>query len=185
MKLTKTPTPLSGAFLIQPQVLGDERGFFMETWSRRDFAAAELDLNFVQDNHSRSARGVLRGLHYQDSSAPIGKLVRCTRGRIFDVAVDLRAGSPTLGRWFGTELTEDNKAQLWVPVGFAHGFVTISDVAEVQYRQTGYYTPDAEHVIAWNDPDLAIDWPLRDPTLSRRDRSGMSFQEYLAKPHFR
>lgn len=185
MKVQVHPTPLAGLVIVDVRCFSDERGFFMEPWNKRDFAQAGLDLEFVQEGHSRSRRGVIRGLHYQDMTAPMGKLVRCTVGRIFDVAVDLRVTSPTFGRWFGIELSADNKRQVYVPVGFGHGFATLSDVAEMQYKQTGYYTPPAEGGIAWNDPDLAIDWPISDPLLSPRDQYLMSLAQYRQAPAFR
>lgn len=185
MKVHITKTDLPDLVIVDVDHFSDERGFFMETWNRREFAEAGLDLDFVQDNHSRSSRGVLRGLHYQDMTAPLGKLVRCTLGAIYDVTVDIRTGSPTFGRWFGIELTAENKRQLYVPAGFAHGFATLSEVAEVQYKQTGYYVPSAEGVLIWNDPEVGVRWPIQDPTLSRRDQQGMSLQEYLKNPAFR
>ena len=163
-------TPLPGVKLIEPTVFGDERGFFMETWNARAFTAAGLDLTFVQDNHSRSARGVLRGLHFQIVN-PQGKLVRVSHGAVFDVAVDVRRSSPTLGRWVGYELSAANKRLLWVPPGFAHGFVVLSDFADFQYKCTALYDPPAERAVRWDDPALAIDWPLDGmvPTLSAKD----------------
>ena len=140
---------------------------------------------FVQDNHSRSAKGVLRGIHYQDMSAPMAKLVRCTVGRILDVAVDLRADSPTYGKWWASELNDQNMHQLLVPVGFGHAFVTLSDVAEVQYKCSGYYTPSSEGAVAWNDPELAIDWPITSPTVSAKDQQAQSFAAYRQRPAFR
>ncbi len=184
MKTNLTKTPLEDLVVIDIDYFEDERGFFIESWNQRDFAAARLDLQFVQDSHSRSKQGVLRGLHYQDMSAPMGKLVRCTLGTVFDVAVDLRAKSPTFGQWFGVELTEENKRLIYVPVGFAHGFATLSEVAEIQYKQTGFYTPPSEGSIRWNDPDIGIAWPLSDPILSDRDQSGMSLAEYKRHPAF-
>ena len=163
-------TPLPGVKLIEPTVFGDERGFFMETWNARAFTAAGLDLTFVQDNHSRSARGVLRGLHFQIVN-PQGKLVRVSHGAVFDVAVDVRRSSPTFGRWVGYELSAANKRLLWVPPGFAHGFVVLSDFADFQYKCTALYDPPAERAVRWDDPALAIDWPLDGmvPTLSAKD----------------
>jgi dTDP-4-dehydrorhamnose 3,5-epimerase len=184
MKMTVLPTHLDGVLLIDPAHHPDQRGFFLETWNARDFAAAGIKLRFVQDSHSRSARGVLRGLHYQDARAPLDKLVRCTLGSIYDVAVDLRGGSPTFGRWCGVELAADNQRQILIPAGFAHGFQALSEFAEVQYKQTGYYTPEAEASIAWNDPDIGVQWPLADPTLSERDKHGMSWKEYARQPAF-
>lgn len=163
-------TPLPGVKLIEPTVFGDERGFFMETWNARAFTAAGLDLTFVQDNHSRSARGVLRGLHFQIVN-PQGKLVRVSHGAVFDVAVDVRRSSPTFGRWVGYELSAANKRLLWVPPDFAHGFVVLSDFADFQYKCTALYDPPAERAVRWDDPALAIDWPLDGmvPTLSAKD----------------
>lgn len=184
MKTRLTATPLSGLVIVDIDYFEDERGFFIESWHQRDFAAAGLDLAFVQEGHSRSGRGVLRGLHYQDMTAPMAKLVRCTVGNIFDVAVDLRGSSPTFGRWFSVELSAANKRQLFVPVGFAHGFATLSEVAEVQYKQTAFYTPASEGTIAWNDPDVGVQWPISDPILSKRDQAGTSFQAYLRNPAF-
>jgi dTDP-4-dehydrorhamnose 3,5-epimerase len=184
MKLTVTKTPLDGVVLIDTHYVHDERGFFIESWHQRDYAAAGLPMTFVQDNHSRSQRGVLRGLHYQNLSAPLGKLIRCTAGTIFDVAVDLRAGSPTFGHWTAAELSSDNKRQIYIPPGFAHGFQALSD-AEVQYKQTGFYTLEAEGTIAWDDPDVGVAWPLPNPTLSARDRRGTTLREYMTQPAFR
>ncbi len=185
MKMRTNKTSLDGLFVVEIDCFRDERGFFMESWHKRDFAQAGLRYEFVQDSHSRSTYSVLRGLHYQDMRTPIVKLVRCTVGRVFDVAVDLRVNSPTFGQWFGIELTAENKTQLLVPIGFAHGFLTLSDVCEVQYKQTEYYRPDAEGGVAWNDKDIAIDWPLRDPPiLSRRDQNQPSLKQYLQNPAF-
>ena len=185
MKTTLTQTPLGGLVLIDIDYFRDERGFFIESWHKKDFGAAGLDLEFVQEGHSRSGKGVLRGLHYQDMTVPMGKLLRCTVGAIFDVAVDLRADSPTFGQWFGVELSSDNQRQIYVPVGFAHGFATLSDIAEVQYKQTGYYAPAAEGGITWNDPDVGVEWPISNPILSARDQNNMSFAEYRKAPVFR
>ena len=184
MKTNLTKTPLENLVVIDIDYFEDERGFFIESWNQRDFAAAGLDLQFVQDSHSRSKEGVLRGLHYQDMTAPMGKLVRCTLGAVFDVAVDLRVTSPSFGKWFGIELSEENKRLIYVPVGFAHGFATLSDVAEIQYKQTGFYAPPAEGSIRWDDPDIGVDWPLSNPVLSARDQSGMSLAEYRQNPAF-
>lgn len=184
MPLTIYSIPLSGVFVIEPRVFRDARGFFLESYHQRDLAAAGLNETFVQDNHSRSAHGVLRGLHYQDRTAPMGKMVRCTRGSIFDVAVDVRAGSPTFGQWFGVELTEDNFKQLWVPVGFAHGFVTLSEVADVQYKCTNFYTPAAEGSLRWDDPQIGIRWPVAAPILSARDQQARALADYVQAPAF-
>jgi dTDP-4-dehydrorhamnose 3,5-epimerase len=185
MKMTVTKTALDGVVLLDAKFFQDERGFFIESWHQRDFAEAGLDLTFVQEGHSRSAKGVLRGLHYQDTTAPMGKLVRCTLGAIFDVAVDLRVGSPTFGQWVGVELTSDSKRQIYVPEGFAHGFQALTDVVEVQYKQTGFYTPASEGTLSWNDPEVGVKWPLPDPQLSERDKRGMSLKTYLEKPAFK
>jgi dTDP-4-dehydrorhamnose 3,5-epimerase len=185
MRTRITPTPLEGLSIVNVDYFKDERGFFIESWNRRHFAEAGLPADFVQDSHSASRFGVLRGLHYQDMRAPMGKLVRCTVGRILDVALDLRAGSPTFGRWFSMELTAENKTLLYIPVGFAHGFATLSEHCEVQYKQTEYYNPEAEGGIAWNDPDVAIDWPYPNPVLSKRDQALASFAEYRKRPAFR
>lgn len=182
---TLHPTYIEGLVVVEVQVFEDARGFFMETWNARDFTEAGLDLSFVQDNHSRSGAGVLRGLHYQDKRAPLAKLVRCTSGSIFDVAVDLRSRSRTFGRWFGLELSARNRLQLLIPEGFAHGFATLSATAEVQYKQTGFHDPEAETAIRWNDPDLAIEWPVTNPELSARDRNqAISFADYRGSPAF-
>lgn len=154
-----TPTAIPDVLLLEPRVFADDRGFFMETWQRQKFAAAGIDFDFVQDNHSRSVRGTLRGLHYQIRQ-PQGKLVRVTVGEVFDVAVDLRRSSPTFGQWVGEYLSAENKRLLWVPPGFAHGFYVTSEVAEFQYKCTDYYAPEHERCVRWDDPDLAIDWPL-------------------------
>lgn len=162
-------TSIAGAMVVEPQVLGDDRGFFMETWQKKKFAAAGLDIAFDQDNHSRSAKGVLRGLHYQLPN-PQGKLARVALGAVFDVIVDLRRASPTFGRWFGIELSAENKRQLWVPPGLAHGFLVLSESADFLYKCSGLYSPADEKAVRWNDPALAIDWPLEDaPILSAKD----------------
>ena len=185
MKTRMTQTPLEGVLIVNIDYFQDERGFFIESWNRRDFAAAGFDHNFVQDSHSRSGPRVLRGLHYQDMRAPMGKLVRCTAGKILDVAVDLRVSSPGFGKWFSIELSAENKTQLYVPIGFAHGFASLSDACEIQYKQTDFYSPSFEGGIAWNDPDLAIDWPYRDPFLSKRDQNQQSLRDYMRNPAFR
>lgn len=185
MKTKLTKTPLAGLVIVEIDYFVDERGFFVETWHKKDFAKAGLDLEFVQDSHSKSKYKVLRGLHYQDVRAPMGKLLRCTQGKIFDVAVDLRVSSATFGKWFGIELSPQNKKQVYVPVGFAHGFVVLSPWAEVCYKQTGFYTPDTEGTILWNDKDLAITWPLIKPILSKRDQAGITLLKYLKNPAFK
>lgn len=175
-------TAIEGVFILEPKVFGDARGFFMESYNRRSFAAATgVDVDFVQDNHSRSRQGVLRGLHYQVEQ-PQGKLVRVTQGLVFDVAVDIRAGSPTFGRWVGVELSGDNHRQLWVPAGLAHGFVVLSETADFLYKTTDYYAPQHERCIAWNDPAIGIDWPLAqhgitEPLLSDKDRAGLPLSQ--------
>jgi dTDP-4-dehydrorhamnose 3,5-epimerase len=184
MKTHVTTTPLEGLLVINIDFFQDDRGFFIESWQRNEFAAAGVPLDFVQDSHSRSGYKVLRGLHYQDTRAPMAKLVRCTLGSILDVAVDLRVSSPTFGKWFSIELNTDNKTQLLVPVGFAHGFATLTDVCEVQYKQTNVYRPETEGGISWNDPELAIRWPFQDPILSKRDQSQLSLQQYRKNPAF-
>ena len=172
------PTAIDGVFILEPKVFGDARGFFMESYNRQAFEQATgLDVDFVQDNHSRSRKGVLRGLHYQIQQ-PQGKLVRVTSGMVFDVAVDIRRSSPTFGHWVGVELTADNHRQLWVPAGMAHGFVVLSESADFLYKTTDYYAPEHERCIAWDDPDIAVDWPLAAhgidaPQLSDKDRAGV------------
>jgi dTDP-4-dehydrorhamnose 3,5-epimerase len=171
-------TALAGVKLIEPRVFGDDRGFFMESWNAQTFAVAGLDLTFVQDNHSRSARGVLRGLHYQIGPAQ-GKLVRVVCGAVYDVAVDLRWSSPTFGQWVGYELSAANHRMLWVPPGFAHGFLTLQDGTDFLYKCTELYTPSAEHCLAWDDPAVGIEWPLdgMTPMVSDKDRVGKVLAE--------
>ena len=163
--------PLTGVLLLEPEVFSDHRGFFMESYNMKRLAEAGIDDEFVQDNHSRSVRGVLRGLHYQLGHAQ-AKLVRVTHGRVFDVVVDIRRGSPTFARWVGFELDEDNRLMLYAPQGFAHGFVTLSETAEFQYKCSDFFSADDERGIIWNDPTLGIEWPLGgiEPILSARDR---------------
>jgi len=171
------PTAIPEVRVIEPKVFGDPRGFFLESWNARAFATAGIRAEFVQDNHSRSARNVLRGLHYQIRQ-PQGKLVRVVAGEIFDVAVDLRRASPTFGRWVGMRLSAETKRMAWVPAGFGHGFLVVSEFAEVLYKTTDYYAPEHERVIAWNDPDLAIDWPFAGtPVLSARDAAGARLRD--------
>jgi dTDP-4-dehydrorhamnose 3,5-epimerase len=177
-------TPLEGVLVIDTDFFRDERGFFIEVYHEQRFREHGLPTNFVQDNHSRSGKAVLRGFHYQDMTAPMGKLVRCTAGAILDVAVDLRVGSPTFGRYVAIELTAENMRQLWVPEGFGHAFQVLTDAAEVQYKCTGLYSPPSEGTIAWNDPDIGVDWPIKNPVLSRRDQNGMSLRRYLENPAF-
>lgn len=161
---------IPGILLVQPKVFGDERGFFLETYKRTDFARAGVGGHFVQDNYSKSAKGVLRGLHYQKNPKAQGKLVCCMNGKIFDVAVDIRKGSPYYGKWVSAELSGENRHMLYVPPGFAHGFQVISDTAEVLYKCTEEYSPSDDRGIIWNDPELRIAWPLGNPVLSRKDR---------------
>lgn len=177
------PTALSGVVLVEPQVFGDERGFFMETYRIEAFAAAGIDLPFVQDNHSASSHGVLRGLHYQHPH-PQGKLLRCIAGAIFDVAVDIRRGSPSFGRWVGYELTADNKRQLWVPPGFAHGFCVTSERAEVVYKCTEPWRKEFDRSIRWDDPSIGIAWPLANPTLSSKDAAAPTLDQASELPEF-
>ena len=163
------PTQIPGVILIEPQVHGDERGFFLETWHALRYREAGIAESFVQDNHSYSRRGILRGMHAQ-SPHPQGKLVRVIEGEIFDVAVDVRLGSPSYGRWVGFALSAKNFRQLYVPPGLVHGFCVTSEVAQVEYKCSEFYRPEAEFSVAWDDPELAIDWPIRDPILSDKDR---------------
>lgn len=176
-------TDLPGVLILEPRVFGDARGFFMESYNARAFAEATgLQVEFVQDNHSRSARGVLRGLHYQIRQ-PQGKLVRVTRGRVFDVAVDLRRSSPTFGRWTGAELSEENNRQMWVPTGFAHGFVVLSESADFLYKTTDYYAPGYERSLMWNDPAVGVDWQFEgEPLLSEKDRAGLPLAQCEVYP---
>jgi dTDP-4-dehydrorhamnose 3,5-epimerase len=169
-------TELEGLALIEPDVHGDERGFFVETFRAEVWHELGVVDEFVQDNHSRSGRGTLRGLHFQTDPGQ-AKLLRCSRGRIFDAVVDLRRDSPTFGRWEGHELDDQAHRQLYVPVGFAHGFCVLSDVADVTYRMSSYYDPATEAEIAWDDPEVGIEWPLRDPVLSDRDREAPRLAE--------
>jgi dTDP-4-dehydrorhamnose 3,5-epimerase len=175
MKVAQTAIP--EVLVLEPKVFGDARGFFLESYNERAFhEATGLRVQFVQDNHSRSGKGVLRGLHYQ-LEQPQGKLVRVARGRVYDVAVDIRRSSPTFGRWVGAELSEENQRQFWIPAGFAHGFVVLSDTADFLYKTTDYYAPQHERCIAWNDRTIAVDWQLEaagigEPLLSAKDRAG-------------
>jgi len=164
--------------VLEPKVFGDDRGFFFESFNERTFAEKTgVSARFVQDNHSRSARNVLRGLHYQIKQAQ-GKLVRVVAGEVFDVAVDLRKSSPTFGKWAGISLSAENKRMMWIPVGFAHGFLVLSDSADFLYKTTDYYAPEHERCILWNDPDIAIEWPLqREPTLAAKDKVGRRLKD--------
>jgi len=176
MKVIATSIP--DVLVLEPKVFGDERGFFFESYNRRDFLEETgINPNFVQDNHSCSAQGVLRGLHYQINQ-PQGKLVRAVAGEVFDVAVDLRRNSPTFGRWVGEYLSAKNKRMMWIPEGFAHGFLVTSDYAEFLYKTTDYYAPEHERCIRWDDPAIGIKWPIKDaPRLSDKDRHGLAFED--------
>lgn len=181
MPYTVTPTKIPDVLILEPKVFGDARGFFFESFNARDFAQATgLNETFVQDNHSKSAKGVLRGMHYQVQHAQ-GKLVRVTQGSVFDVVVDIRKGSPTFGQWFGLELSAENKKQLWVPAGLAHGFLVTSETAEFLYKTTDYYHPEFERSLLWNDPAIGIDWPLHlldaAPLLAAKDVAALTFAQ--------
>jgi dTDP-4-dehydrorhamnose 3,5-epimerase len=168
-------TEIDGVLIVEPTVFGDDRGFFLESFNERVMREIGIDAHFVQDNHSRSQRNVLRGLHYQ-INRPQGKLVRVVSGSVFDVAVDIRRTSSTFGKWAGVELSEENKRLFWLPPGMAHGFVVLSDSADFLYKASDYYAPEFEHTILWNDPDLNIKWPMIDePTLSAKDAAGTAF----------
>ena len=177
---------IEGLYVIEPTVYGDNRGYFMETYNYNDFSAAGIDCNFVQDNQSASKKGVLRGLHFQ-IHYPQDKLVRCIRGSVFDVAVDLREGSSTFGKWFGVELTEENKKQFFIPKNFAHGFIVLSDYAEFCYKVTDFYHPNDEGGLMWNDPDINLQWPMPegmtadDLIFSEKDKVNWSYQEFLKR----
>jgi len=178
--VTVTPTRLPEVKIVEPKVFGDERGFFMESWNQRTFdEALGESVQFVQDNHSRSAKGVLRGMHYQ-YTRPQGKLVRVVAGRVFDVAVDLRRDSPRCGQWVGVELSEQNKRALWIPPGFAHGFLVLSESADFLYKATDYYAPSDEKALLWNDPQVGIEWPLepgQQPLVSAKDQVAAAFRD--------
>lgn len=176
MKVVQTAIP--DVLIFEPRVFGDERGFFLESWNAREFDnAVGLKVQFVQDNHSRSQRGVLRGLHYQVKQ-PQGKLVRVARGRVFDAVVDLRKSSVTFGQWVATELSEDNHRQFWIPPGFAHGFLVLSESADFIYKATDYYAPEHERCLIWNDPAVGINWPVNEaPILSAKDRAGLPLRD--------
>ena len=176
-----TPTPIEGVMILEPKVFGDARGFFFESFNARDFEQATgIQRNFVQDNHSKSAKGVLRGMHYQAQN-PQGKLVRVTQGAVFDAVVDIRLGSKTYGQWFGLELSAENKKQIWIPEGLAHGFLVTSESAEFLYKTTDYYNPAFERSLLWNDPDVGIDWPLHlldaAPLLAAKDASALTLAQ--------
>ncbi|MCO6556797.1 MAG: dTDP-4-dehydrorhamnose 3,5-epimerase [Gilliamella sp.] len=170
-------TNIADVKIIKPKVFGDERGFFLETFEQKRYQEMlGIELNFVQDNHSRSQKDVLRGLHFQKEN-PQGKLVRVVRGEVFDVAVDIRKDSPTYGKWVGVTLTEENKIQLWIPPGLAHGFAVLSDIADFEYKCTNYYDPKSEGCLLWNDPTVNISWPISNPLLSAKDKLGKKLQE--------
>jgi dTDP-4-dehydrorhamnose 3,5-epimerase len=171
--------PLAGLLAITPRVFGDPRGFFLESYRERDYREAGVDVAFVQDNHSRSTRGTLRGLHFQTSPGQ-AKLVRCVRGAIWDVAVDIRRDSPTFGKWYGLELDGESHRQLYVPVGFAHGFCVLSESADVLYKVSSYYDAATEQGFLWNDPDVGVQWPIADPLLSKRDVEAPRFKDVCA-----
>jgi dTDP-4-dehydrorhamnose 3,5-epimerase len=178
--MTKYPTKIDGAWLLRPRVFGDARGFFLESWNKRTFAELGIEGEFVQDNHSRSAKYVLRGLHYQVGEAAQGKLVWVTSGTVFDVLVDLREGSPTFGKWDGYMLTSEAHERLWVPPGCAHGFLVMSEVADFHYKCTAYYDPSAERSLRWDDAELGIEWPLAigiEPVVSGKDKAAAGFAE--------
>jgi dTDP-4-dehydrorhamnose 3,5-epimerase len=175
-----TPLSIPDVLLIEPQVFGDDRGFFYESFNQNKFEdAVKRKINFVQDNHSKSVKGVLRGLHYQLTPKAQGKLVRVIQGEVFDVAVDLRQSSPTFGKWVSEILTANNKKQLWIPEGFAHGFLTLSDTAEFLYKTTDFYSKDHEQAIIWNDETIGIDWPTDKPSLSDKDLKAVLFKKTL------
>ena len=175
--LKKIPTSLPGVFILEPRVFGDERGFFFESYNQQIMAEVGIAERFVQDNHSCSSRNVLRGLHYQ-LKRPQGKLVRVAEGEILDVAVDMRRSSPSFGRWEAVRLSGENKRMLWIPAGFAHGFRVLSETAHVLYKATDFYAPEYERTLAWNDPDLKINWELDgEPTVSAKDRRGVAFRD--------
>lgn len=176
MRITKTK--LDGVVIIEPDVFGDNRGFFMESWNKKKMAEADLDYDFVQDNHSKSTvKGTLRGIHFQKGDKAQAKLVRCVKGAVLDVAVDLRRNSPTFKQWVGVELSEENKKQLLIPRGFGHGFVTLTDDVEFLYKADNYYAPEADVGIRWNDPEIGVEWGVENPLLSEKDRNN-PFLEY-------
>ncbi len=184
MKATVTDMEISCVKKIEVEKFGDERGFFAEVYNQRTFQQLGLETHFVQDNHSRSAKNVLRGFHYQDNTAPQGKLVRCSRGTILDIAVDIRVGSPTFAKTVSEELSAENMIQLYVPPGFAHAFLVLSDIAEVQYKCTDFYHPESEGNIIWNDADIAFPWPISDPILSNRDQNASTLKSYMKNPAY-
>ncbi len=180
-KFTKIETPISGLFIIEPTVFGDERGFFMETYNKKEFERIGIDVDFVQDNYSKSKKGTLRGLHFQ-KEFPQAKLVRVIKGEVYDVVVDIRENSPYFGKWFGVVLSEENKRQFFIPSGFAHGFLALTDIVEFTYKCSDYYHPEDEGGIIWNDSDIAVEWPLEEyginePLLSEKDKKWPTLKE--------
>ena len=181
MELKKVSEHLNGIVVIMPEVFQDERGFFLESYRADQFKNMDIDLHFVQENHSGSVKNVLRGLHFQ-WEPPMGKLMRVTAGEAFLVAVDIRKGSPTIGKWFGEIVSAKNRKQIWAPAGFARGFCVLSDFAELQYMTTGVYSNKAESGILWNDPEIGIEWPVTNPILSGKDEKAQTFSEWMSKP---
>jgi len=186
-KFKKRQTKIEGLYIVEPTVFGDDRGFFMETWNKKDFLEIGLDLEFVQDNHSKSKKGVLRGLHFQRKNSQ-GKLVRCIKGKVYDVAVDLRSNSKTFGKYYGIELTEENKLMFYIPEGFAHGYLALTEEVEFLYKATNYYSPEYESGIIWNDEDINVEWPLKkygikeeDLILSEKDKKLQTFKQYTGE----
>lgn len=177
-------TPIENLFIIEPKVFGDDRGHLFETYHIDDYADLDINMSVFQTYQSRSTKDILRGLHYQDNTAPIAKIVRCNRGEILDVALDIRSESSTFGRWFSINLSEENKLQLYIPEGFAHGFLSLSDVTEVHYHQSGGYSPQAEGCILWDDPKINIKWSIKNPLLSDKDLGGISWETYQKSPVF-
>ena len=186
MKIKLITTPLNDLKIVEIDYFKDERGFFIENWHKKDFSKAGIDIEFVQDSHSRSKKGVIRGLHYQDMTSPMAKLVRCSLGRVFYVAVDLRVSSPTFGKWYSLELNEENQLQLFVPLGFALGMAALTSWVDLQYKQAGFYNPSSGKTILWNDPDIGIKWPkIKIPIISEKDKQGISWKQYLKNPDFK
>ena len=181
MEISVESRHLGDVVVLVPEIFQDSRGFFMETFREDHFKALRLPYHFVQDNHSRSVKGIIRGLHFQ-WDPPMGKLMRVSLGAAFLVAVDIRKGSPTLGKWFGIEASAENRRQVWAPAGFARGFCVLSEVAEIQYKCTGLYNSKAESGIRWNDPQINVEWPLSEPCLSEKDQKAQSLEQWLAKP---
>lgn len=185
MEINLLNTDIPAVKLIETVRYTDERGYFMESFHKRAFENEGLPADYVQDNHSKSNKGVIRGIHYQDMSAPTAKLIRCTSGEILDVIVDLRVGSPTFGKYVKQILSDENNLLLFIPVGFGHAFLTLSDSATVNYKCTGYYSHSSEGTVRWNDPDLNIDWGIQNPSVSEKDDSGQTLEDYLKNPAFR